>query len=41
MGINNYDTSYGGAYGQHGPVISADGDPRADYGKYGRNSYGR
>ena len=41
LGINNYDTSYGGAHGQHSPIISPDGDPRADYGKYGRNSYRR
>lgn len=41
LGVKNYDTSYGGAYGQHSPVISPDGDPRADYGKYGRASYGR
>ena len=41
LGVNNYDTSYRGAYGQHSPVISPDGDPRADYGKYGRASYGR
>ncbi len=38
LGINNSGTSYRGAYGQRSPILSPDGDPRADYGKYGRNS---
>lgn len=41
LGLDRYDTSYGGAHEQHSPVISPDGDPRADYGKYGRQSYGK
>lgn len=34
----HYDTSYGGAHGQHSasPVLSPDTNPRADYGQWAR-----
>jgi translocation protein SEC72 len=35
-GLEKYDTSYGGAHGQHTSAIGPDTDPRADYGRYGR-----
>lgn len=41
LGISNYDTSYGGAHGQHSPVFSSNEDPRAQDSRYGTQSYSR